>query len=231
MIWTKDRELVKLIDFGIAHYIPAAKETPSSSRHGKGKQSEQSDGIDTSLFPESDLRKTIGTPAFLAPEVVWNDDTQPSASNARSRPLITKSVDVWSLGVTLYCLLFGHLPFNPPESEQGTKQRSEYLLYKAIGEEEWYPDNVMGIEQVSVDEEWADDDDEESSEGALVVQLLDGMLQKRPGSRIPLADIKVFNLKNIQVSFDVFLPSGLGKRMDFEGCTGPRGMAQADIAI
>jgi serine/threonine protein kinase len=46
--------------------------------------------------------KTAGSPAFLPPElcVAGHGDISGCAA------------DVWSMGVTLFCLFFGHLPFN-----------------------------------------------------------------------------------------------------------------------
>ncbi|EEB08337.2 CAMKK/ELM protein kinase Ssp1 [Schizosaccharomyces japonicus yFS275] len=51
-----------------------------------------------------ELAKTVGTPAFFAPELCWTDIDRP-------RPKITEAIDVWALGATLYCLLFGRCPF------------------------------------------------------------------------------------------------------------------------
>lgn len=72
---------VKISDFGVSH---------------------TSSGLDgpTTAF---DLAKTAGTPAFFAPELCWNIEAD--------RPPITKAIDVWALGVTLYCLLCGKVPF------------------------------------------------------------------------------------------------------------------------
>jgi serine/threonine protein kinase len=54
-----------------------------------------------------DLAKTAGTPAFLAPELC-----QPIHDlNDTDHPQITYKIDIWALGVTLYCFLFGKLPF------------------------------------------------------------------------------------------------------------------------
>lgn len=54
---------------------------------------------------EIELAKTAGTPAFFAPELCVStiDDTE--------RPPVTYKIDIWAFGVTLYCLLFGKVPF------------------------------------------------------------------------------------------------------------------------
>ncbi|KAM4565864.1 calcium/calmodulin-dependent protein kinase kinase 1b [Odontesthes bonariensis] len=47
------------------------------------------------------LSSTVGTPAFMAPEMM--SENQHSFSG--------KAVDVWAIGVTLYCFVFGKCPF------------------------------------------------------------------------------------------------------------------------
>uniref|UniRef100_A0AAY5K0D7 calcium/calmodulin-dependent protein kinase n=1 Tax=Esox lucius TaxID=8010 RepID=A0AAY5K0D7_ESOLU len=47
------------------------------------------------------LTSTVGTPAFLAPETL--SDTRKNFSG--------KALDVWAMGVTLYCFVFGACPF------------------------------------------------------------------------------------------------------------------------
>nr|XP_046265913.1 calcium/calmodulin-dependent protein kinase kinase 1 isoform X2 [Scatophagus argus]XP_046265914.1 calcium/calmodulin-dependent protein kinase kinase 1 isoform X2 [Scatophagus argus] len=47
------------------------------------------------------LSSTAGTPAFMAPETL--SDTRKSFSG--------KALDVWAMGVTLYCFIFGKCPF------------------------------------------------------------------------------------------------------------------------
>uniref|UniRef100_I3J7I3 Calcium/calmodulin-dependent protein kinase kinase 2 n=2 Tax=Pseudocrenilabrinae TaxID=318546 RepID=I3J7I3_ORENI len=47
------------------------------------------------------LTSTVGTPAFLAPETL--SETRKNFSG--------KALDVWAMGVTLYCFVFGECPF------------------------------------------------------------------------------------------------------------------------
>lgn len=54
---------------------------------------------------ELELAKTAGTPAFFAPELCVSNLNDPC------RPPITSKIDIWAYGVTLYCLLFGKVPF------------------------------------------------------------------------------------------------------------------------
>jgi len=49
------------------------------------------------------LSKTAGSPAFFAPEMCCTEDSP-------SKP-ISKMIDLWALGATLYCFMFGRTPF------------------------------------------------------------------------------------------------------------------------
>jgi serine/threonine protein kinase len=90
---------VKISDFGVSHLA---------------KMDEAGQPL-----PENDLdlAKTAGSPAFFAPELCQVDSDKP-------RPAITKAIDVWALGITFFCLLFGREPF--PEVH------GEMELYKKI---------------------------------------------------------------------------------------------------
>ncbi|KAL6933122.1 uncharacterized protein HGUI_02098 [Hanseniaspora guilliermondii] len=60
---------------------------------------------------EEDLIKTVGTPVFYAPEICISNAV--SFYKTKSiRQVISFSLDIWALGITLYCFLFGKLPFN-----------------------------------------------------------------------------------------------------------------------
>ncbi|KAF8967854.1 other/CAMKK/ELM protein kinase [Flammula alnicola] len=216
ILYTRDRRSVKLIDFGVAHFTP-----PSTRAKGKEPESSQ-DSIDPSLFPPSDLLKRTGSPAFLAPEVVWFSDEGPqmlqspfqgtispgsaesgynqasSSQMPKQRPPITKSIDIWSLGVTFYCLLFGHLPFSVPPSEENTHQiHSEYVVYNIICTQEWPMEDYMGADGVPTGGRYPQNT---TGDGSRVMHLLDQMLQKSPKHRITLPEIKANSwiLKDIE---------------------------------
>lgn len=206
IIYTTDRQSVKIIDFGVAHFSPPI--------HWKKTHEGTRDAIeDAALFPDSDLLKRIGTPSFLSPEVVWFADANvefassassetfsPSSAGSHSattialtepvpkeRPPITKAIDIWSLAITFYCLLFGHTPFNVPTSANENIHHNEFMLYKQICTQDWPLDPHMGVERVKTGGRRPKDP---TSEGFLIDQLLDGMLQKNPSKRMSLVELK-----------------------------------------
>jgi serine/threonine protein kinase len=128
---------VKISDFGVSHLA---------------KMDEAGN-----LLPENDLdlAKTAGSPAFFAPELCQFE----------TRPVITKAIDVWALGVTFYCLLFGREPFPDVQSEME--------LYHKICTEEIEPpaDQADRIDADTKD-------------------LLKRLLTKDPKRRIPLPQVR-----------------------------------------
>ncbi|KAF2736351.1 kinase-like protein [Polyplosphaeria fusca] len=87
---------VKISDFGVS-YVGR-----THSDESNGDQSE-------SDYPDADeaieLAKTVGTPAFYAPELCHTDLDGET-------PPVTGKIDVWALGITLYCLIYGRVPFH-----------------------------------------------------------------------------------------------------------------------
>jgi [calcium/calmodulin-dependent protein kinase] kinase len=90
---------IKISDFGVS-YLGKEKTEPFPN----GDEASEYEGQDTDEAVE--LAKTVGTPAFYAPELCQTD-CDPEAET----PPVTHQIDIWALGVTLYCLVFGRVPF------------------------------------------------------------------------------------------------------------------------
>ncbi|KAG7928648.1 hypothetical protein KL925_000829 [Ogataea polymorpha] len=112
---------------------------------------------------EVELAKTAGTPAFLAPELCKTDG---------SCDKVTYKIDIWALGVTLYCLLFGCLPFNA---------ESEFALFDTICNKPLtYPDT----------NKWKCSPPIPDYDLNQAKDLIDKLLRKSPEHRIEISDIK-----------------------------------------
>lgn len=115
---------------------------------------------------EFELAKTAGTPAFFAPELC--------CTSAESRKPITHMIDIWAFGVTLFCLLYGRVPFIAD---------SEYELFSVISNQKLeFPQ--LGANKFKSDE----DEDVEDLEQAK--DLLRKLLEKDPDRRIDISEIK-----------------------------------------
>lgn len=68
-----------------------------------------------------ELAKTVGTAAFYAPELCYTD-------GGGETPPVGPAIDVWALGITLFCMLFGRTPFVD----------NEYVVMRRIADEEIY---------------------------------------------------------------------------------------------
>ncbi|KAI1153555.1 kinase-like protein [Nemania diffusa] len=135
-----------------------------------------------------ELAKTVGTPAFFAPELCYTDVDH-------EQPKISEQIDVWSLGVTLYCLIFARIPFMAEDEFQMFKKIAKeevYIprrrlrpvdpqhsplstsFYNRVNSEPYRDDNAITYEDI--------DDD--------LYDLLHQMLIKNPEKRIRLRDVK-----------------------------------------
>jgi len=220
LLWTEDRRQVKIGDFGVSHFSYAQRLASAGGRDIND------DPYDPILLDESGLTRRAGTPSFLAPEVISEhvnesaslfsstSQSSPSESPATSttptsspttptaatseRPQITKSIDIWALGVTLYCLLFGCTPFHAGQTLSTTG--SEFSLYNAICNDDWDVQKTMGYDRIPTRGRHPNP----SSEGASIINLLDRFLQKDYHARITLDDVKV-----CLIMLDSFLLSSL----------------------
>ncbi|CAE6456600.1 unnamed protein product [Rhizoctonia solani] len=185
---------VKISDFGTSHFSYAlhlseslANELPPGALVTQAPNSESA----RIFLDDSDLAKTAGSPAFFAPELCYQPAHTGSFSGTpvvddQPRPKITKAIDIWALGVTLYCILFGVPPFTA---------ESEYLLYRKIPAEDFKIPDTMGVDTLLTGgrfgDDWKGTDNwEKAEEGRQVIKILSGLLEKDPKTRWTLDQAK-----------------------------------------
>ncbi|KAG8720120.1 hypothetical protein FRC08_001145 [Ceratobasidium sp. 394] len=185
---------VKISDFGTSHFSYAlhlseslANELPPGAlvTHAPNVESARI------FLDDSELAKTAGSPAFFAPELCYQPSSHSGSfsgtpTDDRNRPKITKAIDIWALGVTLYCILFGAPPFTA---------ESEYLLYRKIPNEDFKIPPTMGVDNLLTGgrdgTDWQGTENwEKAEEGRQVVRLLSGLLEKDPKRRWTLDEAK-----------------------------------------
>ena len=118
-------------------------------------------GVSEMFEKTSDMRtaKSAGSPAFLPPELCVS----------RHGDISGKAVDVWSMGITLYCLYFGSIPF---------EKTSVLDLYESIKNDE------IDLKDCA-DEDFKD--------------LMHRILNKDPSKRITIAELRVGHLSQCEV--------------------------------
>ena len=186
LLWSSDRQTVKITDFGVSHFSYAQHLAAVGKDISKTNKYEE----DMIFMDDSALSKTAGTPSFYAPEIISDDryngfstDSLSNATKPTPRRQITKAIDIWALGVTLYCLLFGTVPFDPPD-------QSEFTLYRLICEEDWGVSDTMGSDRIPTygrkpRKMYKD------TEGYTAVKLLERLMEKDHAERISLDQVKV----------------------------------------
>lgn len=104
---------VKISDFGVSYLGRPLRDGEAGEEVSETEAQE--------LDEAKELAKTVGTPGFFAPELCITDPGDD--------PLpVTKSIDIWALGITLFCMLFARCPFVD----------SEYVVMRQIADEEVY---------------------------------------------------------------------------------------------
>ena len=176
LLWTSARR-VKISDFGVSYLGKPIRENEINDEIAEADEED--------IDEARELAKTVGTPAFYAPELC--DPGLFDSAKRTDRPQITGQIDVWALGVTLYGMIFGRLPFFGVTA---------YAMYEKIATQEVFiprmrlravedalneasnsnkrPDDILEYEEV--DEELRD--------------LLEKLLEKQPSKRISLKEVK-----------------------------------------
>ncbi len=179
LLWSKDHR-VKISDFGVSYFGRPIRDGEPDEPVA---ESEAKD-FDNDL----ELAKTVGTPAFFAPELCYTDVD-------KEQPKVSEQIDVWSLGVTLYCLIFARIPFLAED---------EFRMFRKIATEDVYiPRRRLAPVHPSTSpagyslynrqnsRPYRDDNDVVYEDvDNLLYDLLRQMLTKNPEKRIRVKDIK-----------------------------------------
>lgn len=129
LLWTRDRR-VKISDFGVSYLGKPIRE----DEHHEEIPEADAANLDEAL----ELAKTVGTPAFYAPELC--DPELFDIAKHPERPQITGQIDVWALGVTLYGMIYGRLPFFDV---------NEFAMYEKIARQDVFIPRIRlrGVEE------------------------------------------------------------------------------------
>lgn len=180
LLWTRDHR-VKISDFGVSYFGRPIRDGEPDDTVSESEARDFDDDLE--------LAKTVGTPAFFAPELCYTD-LEPG-----NQPKVSEQIDVWSLGVTLYCLIFARIPFLAED---------EFQMFRKIATEEVHIPRrrLKAVDPSTSPAEhslfkrqnahpYRDDNDLEYEDvDNLLYDLLRQMLTKNPDKRIRLRDIK-----------------------------------------
>lgn len=158
--------------------------------------------LENNANDSKELGKTMGTPAFYAPELCQFVNNRLSMINDNERKIkIDKRIDIWSLGVILYCLIFNDLPFNG---------KNEFSLFKNIvNKDVKFPKLNLKIEGKDL------------QEFKLLQNLIIKILNKDPNKRYSLQEIKNHDFTTFDLTlkesiiFKNFNNNFIDKQLDF----------------
>lgn len=126
---------------------------------------------------ELELAKTAGTPAFFAPELCYSSSSDDITC---IRPPISHKIDIWALGVTIFCFIYGCTPYTAD---------SEYELFKVIVEDPLiFPDEENDSLSSVNDDEIYDSMSKSQTHGKKSLK------KKKPRKPQPLQNSMFYNL-------------------------------------
>ncbi|PFH56546.1 hypothetical protein XA68_16346 [Ophiocordyceps unilateralis] len=180
LLWTRDHR-VKISDFGVSYFGRPIRDGEMDETVSESEAKDFDDDLE--------LAKTVGTPAFFAPELCYTD------IDSAEQPKVSEQIDVWSLGVTLYCLIYARIPFLAED---------EFQMFRSIANEDVHisrrrlkpvdpstSPSATSLYKRQNAHPYRDDNDLEYEEvDNLLHDLLRQMLVKNPEKRIRLRDIK-----------------------------------------
>ena len=181
LLWTTGFR-VKISDFGVSYLGKPVREDDDHEEMAES---------DAEIHDEAiELAKTVGTPAFYAPELC--DPQYFEVGGDCERPAITGQIDVWALGVTLYAMVFGRLPFF---------DGNQFQMYEKIARDEVFiprmrlkgvPHEIASkaFGTVTDRRKRLDDILEYEEVNDELRDLLKRLLEKKPIKRITLQEVK-----------------------------------------
>jgi protein-serine/threonine kinase len=139
--------------------------------------------------PESPLLTTrCGSEDYAAPEILLG------------QPYDGRSTDAWALGVLLYALMEGRLPFDPPPGKVGSRSRAAHRIARC----DW-----VWVKFGDEDGEW---DPEKGAEWAGARECVEGLLKKVSRGRKSLDEIADM----AWVQGGITVPGGLKRRIEHD---------------
>ncbi|KAJ6439192.1 serine/threonine-protein kinase ssp1 [Purpureocillium lavendulum] len=213
LLWSKDHR-VRISGVATSYFGPPIRD----GSLGETVAELEAKDIDN----EVELARVVGTPTFLAPELCYTDPRE------QEQLMVSDPIDIWSLGVTLFCLIYARVPFLAEDEFQMAKKIATEDVH--ISRKRLKPVNpstslATPMRSRQSAHPYRDDNDFAYEDvDNLLYDLLRQMLAKDPNKRISLRDIKrhpwvVQGVPNVVRWLDETEPSrrSHGKKIQVDG--------------